>query len=95
MFWGKNLKLKNNMELFIKFPDQSQSFTAGVEYGRLYGRMETGEPVITNEGFPVRIDNKELLQSTCKKLGYTCNFGVEYFGEWIEFTAIKITNSEN
>jgi hypothetical protein len=83
------------MELFIKFPDQSQSFTSGVEYGRLYGRMEKGESVVTNDGFPVRKENKKLLKNTCEKLGYTCNFGSEYFGEWIEFTAIKITNSEN
>ncbi|EFK36833.1 Uncharacterised protein [Chryseobacterium gleum] len=83
------------MELFIKFPDQSQSFTAGVEYGRLFGRIEKGDPVVTNDGFPVRIENKELLQNTCTKYGYTYNFGVEYYGEWIEFTAIKITNSEN
>ncbi|WFB67052.1 hypothetical protein [Chryseobacterium sp. WX] len=83
------------MELFIKFPDQSQSFTTGVEYGRLYGRMEKGEDVVTNYGFPVRIENKELLQNTCNKYGYTCIFGAKYYGEWIEFTAIKITHSEN
>ncbi|WNI34740.1 hypothetical protein [Chryseobacterium sp. SG20098] len=83
------------MELFIKFPDQSQSFSAGVEYGRLYGRIEKGDPVVTNDGFPVRIENKELLQNTCTKYGYTCNFGAEYYGEWIEFTAIKTTNSKN
>lgn len=83
------------MELFIKFPDQSQSFTIGVEYGRLYGRMEKGDEVVTNDGFPIRIENKELLKNTCEKYGYTCSFGLEYFGEWIEFTAIKITNSEN
>lgn len=83
------------MKLLISFPDQSQSFTAGVEYGRLYGRIEKGEPVITNDGFPVRIENKELLKSTCKEYGYACNFGAEYFDEWIEFTAIKITNSDN
>lgn len=83
------------MELFIKFPDQSQSFTTGVEYGRIYGRLENGDTVVTNSGFPVRIENKELLKNTCIKLGYTCIFGSESYGEWIEFTAIKITNSEN
>lgn len=83
------------MELFIKFPDQSQSFTAGVEYGRLYDRMSKGIEAVTNDGFPVRIENKELLKTTADKFGYICSFGIEHFGEWIEFTAIKKTNSNN
>ena len=83
------------MNLLISFPDQSQSFTAGVEYGRLYNRMEKGEEAITNDGFPVRVENKELLKNTCQKLGYAYSFGSEYFGEWIEFTAFKIKSSKN
>lgn len=83
------------MNLFIRFPDQSQSFAAGVEYGRLYGRMESGNESVTNDGFPVRIENKELLKDTCVKFGYICHFGPEYFGEWVEFSAFKILTSKN
>jgi hypothetical protein len=83
------------MELFISFTDQSSSFTAGVEYGRLYDRMQRGEDYVTNDGFPVRIENKILLKNTADKLGYICRFGGEYFNEWIEFCAIKIQHSKN
>ncbi|WP_223559577.1 hypothetical protein [Chryseobacterium lathyri] len=83
------------MKLFISFPDQSKSFCAGVEYGKLYDRMEKGETHVTNDGFPVRKENQELLKNTCHKLGYTYSFGAEYYGEWIEFTAFKIQTSKN
>lgn len=83
------------MQLAIRFPDQSQSFTLGVEYGRLLERFEKGAELIQNNGFPVRVENKELLITTCKEFNYTYNFGIEYFGEWIEFSAIKITSSNN
>ncbi|KAA0126419.1 hypothetical protein FY557_17360 [Chryseobacterium sp. SN22] len=83
------------MELLIKFPDQSQSFTSGVEYGRLYDRMQRGEDYVTNNGFPVRIENMQLLKDTADKLGYISRFGAEYFGEWIEFSASKIQHSKN
>lgn len=83
------------MKLFISFPDQSQSFCTGVEYGRLYDRMMKGEIAVTNDGFPVRIENKKLLISTCEKLGYAYLFGPEYFGEWVEFSAFKKQSSYN
>lgn len=83
------------MELFIRFPDQSNSFTYGVEYGRLSDRMERGELVVTNNGFPVRVENIELLKETCKKYGYTYSIGNSYYGEWVEFSAFKIQSSIN
>ncbi len=77
------------MNLLIKFPDQSQSFTLGVEYGRLLERIEKGEEYIQNNGFPIRIENKELLINTCKQFGYTATFGKEEFEGWVEFLGIK------
>lgn len=82
------------MELLISFPDQSQSFTLGVEYGRILEKIEKGEEVVTNNGFSVRKENMELLIKTCNTFGYSCIFGTEYY-EWIEFTAFKITSSKN
>jgi hypothetical protein len=76
------------MNLLISFPDQSASFTHGVEYGRLLAKMERGEQVISNNGFPVRIENKSLLMKTCEQYGYVAKFGKEWKG-WVEFTASK------
>lgn len=77
------------MKLLIKFPDQSTSFTYGVEFGRLLEKIERGDDVIMNNGFPVRIENVSLLKETCQKFGYVPLFGKKYFDEWINFTGIK------
>jgi hypothetical protein len=77
------------MKLVISFPDQSTSFCYGVEYGRLLEKIERGDKIIINNGFPVRIENVDLLKDTCLKFGYTPIFGKTYFNEWIEFTGIK------
>ena len=78
-----------SMKLLVSFPDQSTSFTYGVEYGRLLEKIERGDNVITNNGFPVRIENIKLLKNTCIKFGYIPMFGKKYNNEWIEFTGIK------
>ena len=83
-----------SMKLAISFPDQSTSFCYGVEYGRLLEKIERGDKIILNNGFPVRIENVELLKDTCLKFGYTPIFGRTYYNEWIEFTGIKeLTNN--
>ena len=82
------------MKLLIRFPDQSTSFTYGVEYGRLLEKIERGDKIVMNNGFPVRIENIDLLKETCQKFGYVPLFGKKYFNEWIEFTGIKeLTNN--
>ena len=83
-----------SIKLAISFPDQSTSFCYGVEYGRLLEKIERGDKIILNNGFPVRIENVELLKDTCLKFGYTPIFGRTYYNEWIEFTGIKeLTNN--
>lgn len=77
------------MNLLIKFPDQSASFTYGVEFGRLLEKIERGDEVIKNNGFPIRVENKELLQDACNKFGYIATFGQIHFNEWIEFLVLK------
>ena len=81
--------------LLISFPDQSASFTYGVEYGRILQQMQQGDNVISNCGFPVRLENKTLIENTCNQYGYIPTFGKEHFGEYIEFLGIKKLNSEN
>jgi hypothetical protein len=80
------------MERIITFTDTSNSFTCGVEYGRLLERFEKGIEIIENNGFPVHFQNKEVLIKTCKEFGYTPFFGEIYYNEWIEFKAIKTNN---
>lgn len=82
-------------ELLIKFPDQSDSFAYGVEYGRLLERIERGDTQISNNSFPIRIENKQLLIDTCKAYNYIPVFGNEFFGEWIEFIGMKKTITDN
>ncbi|MGJ1420421.1 hypothetical protein ACR79T_12410 [Sphingobacterium spiritivorum] len=78
-------------KLIISFSDQSQSFTYGVEFGRLLERFQNGIDPITNNGFPVRMENKEVSIQTCRHHGYLPVFGVEKDG-YIEFIAMKIVN---
>lgn len=82
-------------ELKISFPNQSEAFAYGVEYGRLLQKMEQGDQCISNNGFPVRIENRELLEKTCKEYGYVPTFGVEHYEEWVEFLGIKKIGSNN
>jgi len=83
------------MKLLLKFPDQSESFTYGVEFGRLLEKIERGDELINNNEFPVRIENKELLEQTCKRFGYIAIFGEMFFDEWIEFMGIRRTINKN
>lgn len=83
------------MKLLLKFPDASQSFCNGVEFGRLLEKMQRGDESVMNCGFPIRIENKLLIEETCKEYGYIPSFGQEYFNEWIDFIGIKKTFTEN
>lgn len=83
------------MECIIRFTDQSNSFTHGVEYGRILEKMERGDDHACNNGFPIRLENKEVVKMTCQVYGYIPVFGRVHFDEWVEFTAIKDTASKN
>ena len=77
------------MELLIKFKDQLNSFTIGCEYGRLLERFKKKTKIIENNGFPIHLENKDVMISTCNIFGYTPIFGEIFYDEWIEFKAIK------
>lgn len=83
------------MDLLLKFPDQSESFTYGVEFGRLLEKIERGDEVIKNNAFPIRLENMDLLKKACEVHGYISLFGKIHFGEWIEFIAIRKQISDN
>lgn len=82
-------------KLLITFPDQSESFTYGVEYGRLLERIESGKGVIENNGFPVRAENVELLRITCEAYNYIPSFSDTGIEGWTNFLGIKKTSSQN
>jgi len=77
------------MNLIIRFPDQSSSFAYGVEYGRILHKIESGMPIVSNGPFPIRIENKEVLISTCKHYGYEYSFQPCIVEGWEEFIATK------
>lgn len=83
------------MNLIIKFTDQSESFTHGVEFGRLLEKMERGDGCISNNKFPVRDENKEVLKSACEHYGYIPIFSDSIVCGWSEFIGIKKVSSEN
>jgi hypothetical protein len=49
------------MKILINFPDPSKSFTYGVEFGRLLEKIERGDEVIKNNGFPVKVWLHKLM----------------------------------
>lgn len=82
------------MELLLKFTDESESFCNGVEFGRLLEKMQRGDENISNCNFPVKIENKNIIEKSCKEYNYIPIFGNAYF-EWIEFIGIKKTFTLN
>lgn len=83
------------MNLLINFPDQSESFAYGVEFGRLLEKIERGDETINNNGFPVRIENLSVLTLACSLHGYIVNFSKPYLDGWVDFLGIKKTMSDN
>jgi hypothetical protein len=83
------------MNLLIRFPDQSDSFTYGVEFGRLLEKIERGDESIHNNGFPIRIENQILLRETCILHGYIPVFSEPYLDGWIDFLGVKNTINNN
>jgi hypothetical protein len=80
-------------QLIISFGDQSNSFTYGVEYGRLLQKIEQGDDIVTNNGFPIRLENKKLIKDTCKYYGYIPIFIEIHNDEWIDFIAMRTTDN--
>lgn len=77
------------MDLLIRFTDQSNSFTYGVEYGRILEKIERGDVEVSNNKFPVRVENKDVLISTCNAYGFNPIFNNCEAEGWVYFKAIK------
>lgn len=75
--------------LIIKFTDQSSSFTYGVEFGRLLEKMERGDNIVMNNGFPVRYENIEVIKNACKEYGYIPLFNNKLLDGWVGFIGFK------
>lgn len=76
-------------ELIISFTDQSNSFTNGVEFGRLIHKMEIGYSPIDNNNFPVHIENRKIINRACLYYNYLPIFSKCSVDGWIEFICIK------
>lgn len=74
--------------LIVAFSDPSTSFVHGVEFGRILARMENGDAVVENQGFPIHPENADVLRQSCQAYGYIPTFGIEKDG-WQDFKAIK------
>lgn len=73
-------------EPFIKFPDQSESFTLGYEAGIVGIRMESG----TSFEMLIHTKNESLIRHMADKYGYIPLIkGHLDFKEWRELTALK------
>jgi len=77
------------MNLIISFTDQSESFTNGVEFGRLLNKMENGDSPVENNKFPIHSVNIDVIKSACKYYNYTPIFSPCCVEGWINFIAIK------
>jgi hypothetical protein len=85
-----------NRQLIVSFTDQSESFTYGVEFGRLLQKMEQGDENVTNNGLPVRVENKQVLIQACESYGYLPMFSDSSVpDEWLEFSSMKISINDN
>jgi len=74
--------------LIVAFTDSSASFTNGVEFGRMLARMENGDTVVENQGFPIHPENADVLRQACATYGYVPSFGLVRDG-WQDFRAVK------
>jgi hypothetical protein len=83
------------MKLLLSFPDQSASFAHGVEFGRLLEKIERNDEVVQNNGFPVRVENLELLKDACKKFGYIATFTDCAVEGWVNFIGMKKITNDN
>ena len=59
---------------YLIFPDQSPSFAHGVEFGRIYEKLERGDQHVNNNGMVVYTTNVELIRDACLTYGYVPHF---------------------
>lgn len=77
------------MNLIIKFTDESESFTLGVELGLLLSKMEQGNDFIRNNNLPIHTKNIEVIKTACNYYGYTPIFKQSEYNDWTYFVAEK------
>lgn len=77
--------MEKNYGLFIRFPDQSESFTLGYEAGLVGAKMERGDPF----EMLMHSKNEELIRDMANKYGYIPHIKSHPdYEEWKELTAI-------
>lgn len=75
--------------LLISFDDRPRDFVHGVEFGMIWEKLKSGVEEVSNGGFPIRLQNQELIYRACEHFGYEAHFKECYVSGWIDFIAIK------
>ncbi len=83
------------MNAIIIFTDQSNSFTYGVEFGRLLQKIEQGDEAVSNNNFPIHVENKEVIIQACKAYNYKAIFMPCEIDGWEWFIGFKNKFSDN
>lgn len=82
--------LKKTMKLILTFDDRPKDFTHGVEFGMIYQKLVDKKlKEVDNGGFPVRLENQELIYQACIINEYTPHFKECYVSGWVNFIATK------
>ncbi len=75
----------SKMKLLISFNDCPEDFVQGTEFGRIFEKIERGDDEVCNNGFPVRLQNQELIHQACKVYDYTSQFSECTTKGWVNF----------
>ena len=73
------------MSMLVAFSDGSESFVLGFEAGLIWAEIENGALVIdrgVKEGFPVHVENMEVVQRMAVARGYVLESGAAADG-WV------------
>ncbi|QUT07899.1 hypothetical protein KFK14_11220 [Sphingobium phenoxybenzoativorans] len=87
--------MTNDSELgmLFAFPDASESFTLGFEAGMIWREIDDEAPLIIDRGFdagfPVHVENIELIRRMAASRGYTVETKPEA-GGWVPLSDITL-----
>jgi hypothetical protein len=87
---GVPSKMSEKSSLWIRFDDQSESYTLGFEAGAIFQRMNQENLIETL----IHAKNLNQIQQMATKLGFTCyDSMVELLGEYDEWLNVKLEKS--
>lgn len=86
---------EDQMNIVVKFPDESMSFRNGFEAGMIWQEMQMGVDPIERNAFPVNVENHEVLENMANSAGYEIEYQDDdnQFEEWtnVVFNKRRVT----